>query len=321
MATISIIVPVYNAEKYLRQCLDSIQQQTYPDWEAILVDDGSSDGSPAICDEYALKDARFRVLHQQNGGVGRARNFGLDKALGEVVSFVDADDWLDVHFYERLMPLMSANDLVYVSDVHHYVDGTMVAHEARAIQACGREEVERALLYLKDNRSRYPFFGYTWNKLFSTSVIREHHLRFIEGLTLCEDEAFTDDYCKYVERMAVVSDALYHYRAGMSGLTGRKKNEKEFFQLIDHILMITPNYLYPQLVTYEERRVYSLLTQSVRIGGGICKDYNKQLELLRLCDHLPGVEIGRRAKVVLLLGPPGRWLMRLYRFVFRQSFL
>ena len=318
---ISIIIPIYNTENYLRQCLDSIVAQTVSSWEAVLVDDGSTDGSAAICDEYARRDDRFRVYHRQNGGVGRARNYGLDMALGEVVSFVDADDWLDVHFYERLMPLMGDNDLVYVSDMHHYADGTMVTHEAHAVHACDRDEVERTLLYLKDNRARYPFFGFTWNKLFRADIIREHNLRFVEDLTLCEDEAFTDDYCKYVERMAVVSEPLYHYRAGMSGLTGRKKDEREFFRLIVHITMVIPNYHFPQLVAYEERRVYGLVTQCIQLRGGYMQDYKKQLELLRLCDRLPAVEIGQRAKVVLLLGPPGRWLMRLYRFVFRQSFL
>lgn len=318
---LSIIIPIYNASKYLRQCLDSIVAQTVDSWEAVLVDDGSSDGSPAICDEYAKKDDRFRVFHRENGGVGRARNYGLDLAKGDIISFVDADDWLDKHFYEYLLPEMTDCDLAYVSDEHHYEDGTEVSHIAKACRAFDREEVERILHYLKKNDACYPFFGFTWNKLFRGDIIREHHLRFVEDLSLCEDEAFTDDYCKYVERMTVVSEPLYHYRAGLSGLTGRKKDEVEFFRLIDHITMITPNYHLPQLVAYEERRVYSLATQCIQLGGGICKDYNKQLELLRLCDRLPAVEIGRRAKVVLLLGPPGRWIMRLYRFVFRQSFL
>lgn len=265
---LSIIIPIYNASKYLRQCLDSIVAQTVDSWEAVLVDDGSSDGSPAICDEYAKKDDRFRVFHRENGGVGRARNYGLDLAKGDIISFVDADDWLDKHFYEYLLPEMTDCDLAYVSDEHHYEDGTEVSHIAKACRAFDREEVERILHYLKKNDACYPFFGFTWNKLFRGDIIREHHLRFVEDLSLCEDEAFTDDYCKYVERMTVVSEPLYHYRAGLSGLTGRKKDEVEFFRLIDHITMITPNYHLPQLVAYEERRVYSLATQCIQLGGG-----------------------------------------------------
>lgn len=317
---ISIIIPIYNTEKYLRKCLDSILAQTIQNYEVILVDDGSTDSSPYICDEYVEKDSRFKVFHRQNGGVGRARNFGLDQAIGDVISFVDADDWLDNHFYKSLLSEITDCDLVYVSDTHHYEDRTEVSHIAKAYRAFSREEVERILFYLKKNNGWYPFFGFTWNKLFRGDIIREHHLRFVEDLTLCEDEAFTDDYCRYAESISVVSKPLYHYRAGLLGLTGRKKDEKEFFRLIEHISVILPYYHLPQLVAYEEQRMYSLVIHCFQLGGG-CKDYDKLLGLLRLCDRLPEVEIGRRAKVVLLLGPPGRWILRLYRFIFKQSFL
>lgn len=92
---VSIIVPVYNTEKYLRRCLDSIAAQTFADWECICVDDGSPDAAGAILDDYAAKDSRFVVIHQENGGVSRARNAGLDAACGEYVGFVDSDDWVE----------------------------------------------------------------------------------------------------------------------------------------------------------------------------------------------------------------------------------
>ena len=92
---VSIIVPVYNTEKYLRRCLDSIAAQTFTDWECICVDDGSPDAGGAMLDAYARRDARFRVIHQENGGVSRARNAGLDAARGEWIAFVDSDDWVE----------------------------------------------------------------------------------------------------------------------------------------------------------------------------------------------------------------------------------
>ena len=95
---ITVIVPVYNTEKYLRRCVDSILAQTFTDFELLLIDDGSTDGSGAICDEYAKKDSRVRVFHKEIGGVSSARNLGLDKAYGEWISFVDSDDWIDVLF-------------------------------------------------------------------------------------------------------------------------------------------------------------------------------------------------------------------------------
>ena len=92
---ISVIVPVYNTEKYLRRCIDSVLAQTYQDFELLLIDDGSKDSSGAICDEYAAKDARVRVFHKENGGVSSARNLGLDNARGEWVTFVDSDDYIE----------------------------------------------------------------------------------------------------------------------------------------------------------------------------------------------------------------------------------
>lgn len=100
--TISIIVPVYKVEKYLHRCLDSIENQTFKDWECILVDDGSPDNCPEICDEYAERDSRFKVIHQENAGVSAARNKGLDVAKGEWVGFVDSDDWIEPNMYEFL---------------------------------------------------------------------------------------------------------------------------------------------------------------------------------------------------------------------------
>ena len=114
---ISVIVPVYKVEKYLRQCIESIQRQTYSDLEIILVDDGSPDGCPAICDEYARNDKRIKVLHQENGGLSVARNVGLDIAKGEYIAFVDSDDYIKENMYEMLYNkiVMEDADLIICS--------------------------------------------------------------------------------------------------------------------------------------------------------------------------------------------------------------
>ena len=94
MSAISVIVPIYNAEKHLQSCIDSILAQTFTDFELLLINDGSKDNSGSICDEYVIKDNRVRVFHKENGGVSSARNLGLDNAIGEWVTFVDSDDWI-----------------------------------------------------------------------------------------------------------------------------------------------------------------------------------------------------------------------------------
>lgn len=107
---ISVIVPVYNVKPYLQKCVDSIRNQTYQNLEIILVDDGSTDGSGEMCDEYANKDSRVIALHQKNAGQGAARNLGLDTAHGEWVGFVDADDWIDLNYYEKLVQAAETAD-------------------------------------------------------------------------------------------------------------------------------------------------------------------------------------------------------------------
>jgi glycosyltransferase involved in cell wall biosynthesis len=252
--------------------------------------------------------------------VGRARNHGLEVARGSYISFVDADDWLDPDFYERVLPEIEHCDLVYVSDVHHLDDGSIVRHEAKAMTANNREDVERVLFYLKDNEEGYPYFGFIWNKIFRADIIKEHHLRLIEQLNYCEDEAFTDDYCKYVNSISVLSDPLYHYREGKSGLTGRGKSDNDFFKIADNILYVLPFYHNPKLIAYEQRRIYWLTKKCLDkpLAG---ENYQKELELLRLCSSYPSVKMSFWARAVLFLGPAGKGLHDLYFNLFKRHWL
>lgn len=126
--TISVIIPIYKVEPYLRQCLDSVVGQTYQELEIILVDDGSPDGCPAICDEYARQDSRIRVIHQENGGVSAARNAGLDAATGDWIGWVDPDDWIEADMYAYLLEnaLTYGADIVVCGRVERYPDRDVV---------------------------------------------------------------------------------------------------------------------------------------------------------------------------------------------------
>ena len=140
---ISVIVPVYKVEPYLRRCIDSIISQTYHNLEIILVDDGSPDNCGAICDEYAEKDTRVRVIHKSNGGLSDARNAGLDIMTGDYVAFVDSDDWIDKQHLSSMYALVNGGADIAVSDVRRILtDETEICRSYFAQAACGRESAE-----------------------------------------------------------------------------------------------------------------------------------------------------------------------------------
>ena len=177
---ISIIVPVYNVEKYIRRCLDSIAGQTFTDWECICVDDGTPDTSGKICDEYMTKDVRFRVIHQENAGVSVARNIGLDAAKGDWIVFVDGDDWVSITMLQDLYDKALENDVDVVLGGYYLTDGNQ----------------EYDTILPKEGLLSMPKdFATKWQgpcaKLIKKSVLHKNNIRFLEGITLAEDLFFT----------------------------------------------------------------------------------------------------------------------------------
>jgi len=205
---ISIIVPVYKVEKYLGQCIKSIISQTFTNWELLLIDDGSPDASGEICDDYALKDSRIRVFHKENGGVSSARNLGLDKAVGEWVTFIDSDDYLLPDFLDGLyMPIRKG---VSVEFVH---GGCVNSKEGKLIG------INQSYEYYVGDRPDIVFNrlrGLTFSKLFRLENVRHRPdgrpLYFDEKMKIAEDMAFTLDYVLYVKRYAFVPETGYCYR-------------------------------------------------------------------------------------------------------------
>ena len=190
---ISIIVPVYNAEAYLPKCIDSILKQSFQDFEILLINDGSTDKSCEICDEYALKDKRIFVYQKNNGGVSSARNLGLSKAIGKWVYFVDSDDTLFDDCLETL--LMHTSD-----DIDCSVGGYMDIYENKAVgvstEIIKRWNYKTALLdFYKPVYFR--FNGYLWNRLFRHSIIKENNIYFHENIYFKEDGLFIVEFiCK-----------------------------------------------------------------------------------------------------------------------------
>ena len=214
MPSISVIVPVYQAEKFLHRCLDSMARQTFSDWELILVDDGCTDGSPALCDQFAARDSRVRVFHRKkNQGVSAARNLGLQEAKGDCIAFLDADDCYEFQALETLWNLrqQSGADTAACALTYLYPDHKHAVQSQLPAGVFGEADIrEKVVLPLAGDRLTQPVFnGYSVCYLFSADIIRKGHITF-DGPYL-EDELFVLEYFCNAHSLAVTDQPLYRY--------------------------------------------------------------------------------------------------------------
>ena len=202
---ISVIIPVYNVAPYLSRCLDSVCQQTYQNLEIILVDDGSTDNSLEICNQYAAKDKRITVIHQENGGVSAARNAGLKKATGGLISFVDADDWLELQSYQFLATLYINTNADLSAAQKQLAYPGQISPNGSSAQPENIQELtlEDFLTWAADNKD---FF--LWNKLFRRSIITTP---FCEGQTLAEDWDFVFNTAQNAHKIISTAFVFYNY--------------------------------------------------------------------------------------------------------------
>ena len=204
---VSIIIPVYGAENYLCRCLDSIQRQTFMDWECILVDDGSIDRSGIICDEYTKKDGRFRVFHKENGGVSSARQYGVERTLESGAKYsihADPDDWVEPMMLERLYNKAEETDADMVICDFYLNTATSQIYKTQNPKSDNPNKVLNALFT--------GLHGSLWNKLIKTSCYKEANIRFPEGLNYCED--YYVNVClllKGIHKVSYLPEAFYHY--------------------------------------------------------------------------------------------------------------
>ena len=221
---ISIIIPVYNGEKYLRPCIDSILHQTYQHWELLLIDDGSPDSSGAICDEYA-SDPRISVVHKENGGQASARNQGVAMAKGEYISFVDCDDWLETDMYERMVQTMHSQqaEIIICGYIEEYKSRQKKVHADGEMKVYEASEALKLVL-------RGKIGSYLWSMLFRREVVQE----LMPDLNPYEDHATIFKWISHARRVVVLHQAFYHYRQlGSSSLHSyNPKKGNHFFQAI-----------------------------------------------------------------------------------------
>lgn len=201
---ISIIVPVYNSANHLKRCIESVIAQTYTDWELILVDDGSTDGSANICDNYANSDSRILAWHLANGGVGRARNFGLRQAHGDWITFCDSDDeMLPVSLAAFVSNIVPGVDLIRGGFERVKNGGTMVVSTPKSVLS-RKEDI-----ICKCSESHYE--AYLWNSCFRRAVIRD--FCFDESISWCEDHLFTFSVIKNAQSVTFIPEVVYRYYA------------------------------------------------------------------------------------------------------------
>lgn len=207
---ISIIIPIYNVKSYLTDCLDGVLAQTYKDWECILVDDGSTDGSDVICDEYVNRDTRFRAFHKENGGVSSARNLGLDNAKGEWISFIDADDRILPEFLQSLIKTADESDELIVGGNTYFgeEEGETVPPENIVV----KREHFKDYIFNDSEWTWQRIFYVVWGKLFRTSVIKENGLMFDTNMVMSEDTAFVLIFTSKLNSIKLVAEKNYSYR-------------------------------------------------------------------------------------------------------------
>lgn len=204
-ALISIICPVYNVEKYVAQCIESIRAQTYPHFELLIIDDGSSDRTGELCDRFSRDDQRIITEHIPNQGPAHARNTGLEKARGEYIAFMDGDDYVEPDWLEGMIRHIGDTDLCAV--------GVVIENEGEAKKPA---ETDYPAEQLDRKQCFHRIFTggvapYLVNKLFRTAMIRGHGLRLDDLTTFCEDAQFLAEYCQYIRNAVLYTKPLYHY--------------------------------------------------------------------------------------------------------------
>ena len=235
-AKISVIIPIYNVEKYLKRCLDSVINQTYKNLEIILVDDGSTDSSGRICDEYAAKDKRIVIIHKENGGISDARNKGLDICTGEYISFIDSDDWIDINYFNiLLMYLVNSNSDISCCD--YLRTGKYITYFAY------NKEIEIQMFNKHDGLEFYleKDIVSAWAKLYKKEIFRE--LKFPVGKINEDISTIFIAFSKAI-KIVYVNQKLYFYYKNIESITKSKFTSKnlDLVKAYEEIVTLSKKY-------------------------------------------------------------------------------
>lgn len=302
---VSIIIPAYNAAAYLDKCLRSLLKQDMAEWEAIIVNDGSTDGSAGILDSYAKIDSRFTIIHQENSGVSMARNRGIDVARGDYIIFIDADDWVESRFLSELLGHSNQGQADYVSCGYRVYKKSTT--KDRMLKVGSREEPIKLSFPFLAEQSPFP-----WGKMMKTSILRQFNIRFRNDMKVGEDTLFCYQYLIHAEYVASVPQTLYHYKeegGAWSHFANGEYKPIHYRNLYDICLYVIPELkCYPVPMCKDWFR--ELFRQTFRLQGLLrgCRlsfVFKTELEIrglllaARLAPHLPKSVVFSQFKAVL----------------------
>lgn len=247
MNLVSIIVPVYNVNDYLRECLQSIVSQTYKNIEIILIDDGSTDGSGSICDEFAQKDSRIKVIHKINEGVSTARNLGIQLSTGKFVLFVDSDDWIEENYVSEL--LGEYNKVDYDLVICNY--NKIYSQDKQTRPIVLRTEINNFTGdFSKDFYFLRSLLSYPWIKLYQRDIIIKNQICFPKDFTDAEDQVFNYTYFNHVRKYKYIEKFLYNYRYRVGSLS--KNTSRKSFECNLKKMKIQKDFLYDNKILKKE---------------------------------------------------------------------
>lgn len=262
---VSIVVPVYNAMPYLATCLDSVRRQSYPNLEVLLVNDGSTDGSLALCRELAAADPRFQVIDQPNAGVSTARNRAMEKATGKYLQFVDGDDKLTTDATERLVREAESTgaDLVVAHFYRVVEDKTAQRGHIKKRATMTRTDYAERMMTAPANY----YYGVLWNKLYRRGVVERYRVRCDAAVAWCEDFLFNLEYLRYCRLVATLPQPVYYYYKRKGSLVTAQIGLRKTVEMKKQTFAYYKE-LYQSLDLYEERRleVYSYLLAAATDG-------------------------------------------------------
>lgn len=276
----SIIIPIYKVEKYLRQCVDSVLAQSFTDFEVILVDDGSPDNCPAICDEYEEQDKRITVVHKPNGGLSDARNFGLDVAKGEFVLFLDSDDWWDHSgFLQQLNNIIddrNADIVIFGMKKYYSNDGRI--GDVRIPRKCdeGAHASSHAQALQKYMRSNI-FVACAWDKAIRKSAIDSTSQRFVKG-QLSEDIEWCAKFLEKDMIIDVLEEAVYVYRQQVTTSITANVNTKNILCILDVIRRYATDDASEPLKHFLANQYVLLITNFMRLPKSDRKELENEIK-------------------------------------------